>query len=213
MKKTFDYKWFWTSVIAFLFPSIFGFILYALPKYLIKKYLLKKYIRDFEIAKDVAISGFIIGIISSFGKGVELGYLSPEISGGASTFLTILAYFGIYLILLILQVVFRFVYKIFKKDFDNEKLPPTNDSEFISGFYKYLSLKKRKGLLNNLIKMIKSNYLIILGLTIMIFLSYWFIFRETYIKKNCYKESLPSNDYFEERYKDCLLKNGLDYFE
>lgn len=47
--------------ISFLYGTIFGFILYALPKFLISKFLLKKEGARSRIVRDTAISGLILG--------------------------------------------------------------------------------------------------------------------------------------------------------
>ena len=55
-------------MIGFLYGTIFGFILYALPKFLISKFLLKKEGAKGRIVRDTAISGLILGSLVYLGQ-------------------------------------------------------------------------------------------------------------------------------------------------
>lgn len=67
--------------IGFLFPTIVGFIFYALPKFAISKFLLKKQSAKGKIVRDTAISGLILGSLVLLGQSEIL----PSTIDGAST--------------------------------------------------------------------------------------------------------------------------------
>ena len=53
--------------IALLLPTLFGLIIYSLPKFLISKFLLKKQDQKYKIVLDTALAGLILGVLSLVG--------------------------------------------------------------------------------------------------------------------------------------------------
>ena len=49
--------------VGFFYGTLFGFVLYSLPKFLISIFLLKKQDSKYKIARDTAVAGLIFGIL------------------------------------------------------------------------------------------------------------------------------------------------------